>query len=869
MVLIRTLTVGLLTLGLFASLGGCVRQSAGTITVAKREFRKTEIAAKVVEQVNSSRLSPEDKSAAIAAIETTPTERDDTSQNRAILDNLILALKARGVDQTLLSDVTVASAKLMAMISADVRTSGKDGLAEADDPEIAFVLENLRQTGVSETLILQSLLNNLDPETLDTPDKLKSVMNTGALANFGSAAKASVFQDKLVAATAKNDQPVLSSPGETVAAPDSSTPNSNGPITVSLATATDTESQILGQGLSYVIVSAPLSGKLGSFPFNAVVGGDVAYVPDSTGPHAAYTDTFSYKICDAVTPPGCTAAVIVTVNVPEVTAPIVPVNQRPAVAVAGDTSKTTPQSAPVAVALATGSDPDTSSNGQSLSYLVTVAPSNGTLSAWSANAAVGGTVTYTPSNGYLGSDSFSYQICDNHGTPLCSSPTTVALSVLSTNSAPSDITLSGNSIAENSGADAQVGTLSSTDPDSSNAFSYALVTGAGDTDNSAFHINGASLRMTASADFETKSSYSVRIRSTDQGGLSFEKVFAIGITNTNESPGNISLSNALVFENSGGNFTVGALSTTDPDDADTFAYSLASGFGDTNNGAFYFSGSSLVLAASADFEAGASLALRVRSTDQGGLTFEKSFVITIVNVNDAPSDVSLSNATLAENAGTDGNVGILTATDQDSADTFTYSLVSGSGSTNNGSFNISGANLRMSASADFESQSSYTIRVRATDQGGLSFEKVFAIGITNVNETPTDIALSSSSLAENSGTNATVGNLTTADPDLGDTFAYTLVTGTGDTDNAAFDISSNTLRLKNSADFETKSSYSVRIQSRDLGGAGLSIAKTFTVAVTDLPEWKPEAYIKAANTEASDNFGSSVSLSGDTLAVAA
>ena len=51
MALVRTLTVGLLMLGIFASLGGCVRQSAGTITVAKREFRKTEIAAKVVEQV--------------------------------------------------------------------------------------------------------------------------------------------------------------------------------------------------------------------------------------------------------------------------------------------------------------------------------------------------------------------------------------------------------------------------------------------------------------------------------------------------------------------------------------------------------------------------------------------------------------------------------------------------------------------------------------------------------------------------------------------------------------------------------------------------------------------------------------------------
>ncbi len=37
-------------------------------------------------------------------------------------------------------------------------------------------------------------------------------------------------------------------------------------------------------------------------------------------------------------------------------------------------------------------------------------------------------------------------------------------------------------------------------------------------------------------DFETKSSYSIRVRTTDQGGLSFEKAFTITVTNVNEAP---------------------------------------------------------------------------------------------------------------------------------------------------------------------------------------------------------------------------------------------------------------------------------------------------------------------------------------------
>ncbi len=69
----------------------------------------------------------------------------------------------------------------------------------------------------------------------------------------------------------------------------------------------------------------------------------------------------------------------------------------------------------------------------------------------------------------------------------------------------------------------------STDADAANTFTYTLVVGNGDTDNASFNISGSNLRITASPDFETKSSYSVRVRTTDQGGLTFEKAFTISI----------------------------------------------------------------------------------------------------------------------------------------------------------------------------------------------------------------------------------------------------------------------------------------------------------------------------------------------------
>jgi hypothetical protein len=409
---------------------------------------------------------------------------------------------------------------------------------------------------------------------------------------------------------------------------------------------------------------------------------------------------------------------------------------------------------------------------------------------------------------------------------------TLTISITNQNEAPTLVSLSNSSLSENAGANAAVGTLSSVDVDASSSFTYTLVTGTGDTDNAAFNISSSTLRMSASADFETKSSYSVRVRSTDAGGLFTENTFTLSVTNQNEAPTSVSLSNSSLSENAGANATVGTLSSVDVDAGSTFTYTLVTGTGDTDNAAFNISSSTLRMTASADFETKSSYSVRVRSTDAGGLFVENNFAITIINANEGPTSVSLVGSSLDENAGDNATVGLLTAVDVDYSDTQTYTLVSGTGSTDNSSFNILGSTLRMNVSADFESKSSYSVRVRSTDAGGLFVENSFTITINNVNEVPTNITLSASSLAENAGANATVGTFSTVDPDAGSTFTYTLVSGAGDTDNAAFNVSSSTLRMTASADFESKSTYSVRVRSTDAGG--LFTEKNFTVSITNV-----------------------------------
>lgn len=96
-----------------------------------------------------------------------------------------------------------------------------------------------------------------------------------------------------------------------------------------------------------------------------------------------------------------------------------------------------------------------------------------------------------------------------------------------------DINLSASTVQENQPVNTVVGTLSNTGGTVA-PHTYTLVAGTGDTDNASFNINGNQLRTSEVFDFETKSSYSIRVRSTDAFGLELEKVFTVTVTDVLE-----------------------------------------------------------------------------------------------------------------------------------------------------------------------------------------------------------------------------------------------------------------------------------------------------------------------------------------------
>ncbi|MCX8130520.1 MAG: S-layer homology domain-containing protein, partial [Clostridia bacterium] len=213
----------------------------------------------------------------------------------------------------------------------------------------------------------------------------------------------------------------------------------------------------------------------------------------------------------------------------------------------------------------------------------------------------------------------------------------LTITITNVNETPTDITLSNNSIAENTASGSSVGTLAGIDPDAGSSFTYALVSGTGDADNVSFSLTGNTLKTNTTYSYALKNSYSIRIRATDAGGLWYEKQFLLNITEVNVAPVNISLSNNNAVENSVPGSTVGTFSTTDTNTVDSFTYTLVSGTGSDDNASFTTTGSALKLAVTPDYETKNSYKIRVRTTDSGGLFFEKEFTINITDINENPA----------------------------------------------------------------------------------------------------------------------------------------------------------------------------------------------------------------------------------------
>lgn len=450
------------------------------------------------------------------------------------------------------------------------------------------------------------------------------------------------------------------------------------------------------------------------------------------------------------------------------------------------------------------------------------------------------------------------------------------VSVTEAISTPTDILLSSTSVDEGSTSGTVVGNLSALDENFNETFTYYVVAVIEDDDWRSFTISDNNLVTTdfIALDFETKNTFTFDISVQDQDGEIYEEEFTITLNDVNDAPDDIDLDNSSIEEVRAIGTIVGTLSTTDEDAGQSHTYSFVAGPGDNDNASFRISGSDLVSAEVFDFETKNSYSVRIETSDGNGGFYSETFTIGITDLEPQIISLTLDNEVIDENVSIGTSVGSFNTFGEDISGTYTYTLVAGAGDTDNAFFSVSGGELLTDENLDFETKSSHSIRVMADDGTGNTFEQIFTISVNNVSEAPTGIVLGEKTITENNTIGDVIGTLSTTDEDVGETHSYTLVAGTGDTDNALFSISGDQLLAGVIFDFETQSSYSLRVETNDGNGGIYQEAFIITInnenesitVVSPIVDQTEEEGFGSLNIDVSTTF---VDSDGDVLSFSA
>lgn len=258
----------------------------------------------------------------------------------------------------------------------------------------------------------------------------------------------------------------------------------------------------------------------------------------------------------------------------------------------------------------------------------------------------------------------------DNGFPPMYSQTLLNITVLNINDPPHDLELSKSDVSENVPNGTVLGNLSAIDddigPQRSSNFSWELV----DSDNGFFYLNGSQVFVAKALDHEKRSVHRIRVRCSDFGKpkqTSETTTFLINVRNENDSPKSVTLTKTSVRENSAVGTVIGKVMATDQDN-DTLFFTLngtdqpvldkfrlelppSCSFHSSTPGekAAQTCSVDLVVNGSLDYEQEDEYVVWVAVADPGGTT-QKNFKIAIVNVNEGPTAIIITNNDVPENS---------------------------------------------------------------------------------------------------------------------------------------------------------------------------------------------------------------------------
>ena len=407
--------------------------------------------------------------------------------------------------------------------------------------------------------------------------------------------------------------------------------------------------------------------------------------------------------------------------------------------------------------------------------------------------------------------------------------TTLNVTVVNQNDDPAFISAPFSAeVDENLASGSTVLKLTATDQDASDSLSYSI---AG-TNSGHFAVSSLGLITTTQVlDYESVSSYSLNISVSD-GSTSVTEALSVTVKDTNDSPAFNSAPYTVTVPENNVSATVYTLSATDTDSSDMLEYFLSGvGSGDFS----ILSSTGLVSLSSAlDYERKSSYVFSVIVRDGNGGHATSSLTVTVSDENDSPDFIGTPySASLDEDVPIGTTVLQVSATDQDTSDTLTYSLAGN----HNSDFSI-GSNsgiITTAVALDYEAISSYSLTVSVTD-GTVTVTQALSISITDKNDAPAFTAAPYSLTVQENTTSNSLLTVSATDQDTADTLNFLLL-GSG-SEFFSIHLTSGVVSLTTVLDYEVTSLYTLTVRVSDSNGGVVTTSLTVTVSdANDSPQF--------------------------------
>src|SRR5207249_1949691 len=240
-----------------------------------------------------------------------------------------------------------------------------------------------------------------------------------------------------------------------------------------------------------------------------------------------------------------------------------------------------------------------------------------------------------------------------------------------------------------------------------------------------------------------------------------------------------------------------------------------------------------------NYETNTSHTIKVQATDGTDPSAEQTFTIAVTNVAPTtPVDGNAAGNTVSEGASNGALVGITASSTDVHGGTVTYALTDDAGGRftidpSTGVVSVANASL-----LNYETNTSHTIKVQATDGTDPSAEQTFTIAVTNVAPTtPVDGNAADNTAAQRASNGALVG-ITASYTDVhGGTVTYALTDDAGG--RFTIDPSTGVVSVPDAPPLPTRpsSDHTIKVQATD--GTDPSAEQTFTIAVTNVAPTTP------------------------------